>query len=34
VNPSIRIFLGNGLIVGIFLVLILEHLVMRKRRES
>lgn len=31
VAPSLRIFLGNGLIVGIFLVLILEHLVMKKR---
>ncbi len=31
VAPSLRIFLGNGLIVGIFLVLVLEHLVMKKR---
>lgn len=31
VAPSLRIFLGNGLIVGIFLVLVLEHLVMKKQ---
>lgn len=31
VEPSLRVFLGNGLIVGIILVLILEHLVMKKR---
>jgi len=30
-HPSIRVFLGNGLIVGIFMVLLLEHLVMRKK---
>ncbi len=34
VTPSLRVFLGNGLIVGIFLVLILEHVVMRKREEG
>ncbi len=33
VTPSLRVFLGNGLIVGIFLVLLLEHGVMRKREE-
>jgi xanthine/uracil permease len=31
VTPSLRIFLGNGLIVGIFLVLMLEHVIMRRR---
>jgi xanthine/uracil permease len=28
-----RVFFGNGLIVGIFLVLLLEHVVLRKRRN-
>ncbi|MFP5211987.1 MAG: uracil-xanthine permease family protein, partial [Acidobacteriota bacterium] len=28
---SLRLFIGNGLIVGIFLVVILEHLLMRKK---
>jgi uracil permease len=31
VPSSVRVFLGNGLIVGIVLVLVLEHLLMRKR---
>ncbi len=31
VAPSLRVFLGNGLIVGIFLVLVLEHLILKKR---
>jgi uracil permease len=33
---ALRVFLGNGLIVGIFLVLALEHVIMRKgeQRES
>jgi uracil permease len=29
--PSVRLFAGNGLIVGIFLVLLLEHVLMRKK---
>ncbi|MEN6487084.1 MAG: solute carrier family 23 protein [Syntrophobacteraceae bacterium] len=29
--PAARLFAGNGLIVGIFLVLLLEHVLMRKR---
>jgi uracil permease len=33
-HASVRIFLGNGLIVGIFLVLLLEHLVLRKKKTS
>jgi uracil permease len=32
--PSLRVFLGNGLLVGIFLVLLLEHLVMRKKADK
>lgn len=31
VTPSLRVFLGNGLIVGIFLVLLLEHVILRRR---
>lgn len=31
VSVSIRVFLGNGLIVGIVLVLLLEHIVLRRR---
>lgn len=31
ISASLRVFLGNGLIVGIFMVLLLEHVVMRKR---
>lgn len=34
VAPSLRIFLGNGLIVGIFLVLLLEHVIMRRRDSA
>jgi xanthine/uracil permease len=30
---ALRVFLGNGLIVGIFLVLTLEHLLLRKSRD-
>ena len=29
--PAVRLFFGNGLIVGIFLVLLLEHVLMRKK---
>jgi len=31
VPPAFQIFLGNGLIVGIFLVLLMEHVFLRKR---
>lgn len=34
VAPSLRVFLGNGLIVGIFLVLLLEHVILRRREGS
>jgi xanthine/uracil permease len=30
----LRVFLGNGLIVGIFLVLVLEHLILRKEKAA
>jgi uracil permease len=30
---ALRVFLGNGLIVGIFLVLALEHVIMRKGEQ-
>ncbi len=30
-HPALRIFLGNGLIMGIFLVLLLEHIVLRRK---
>ncbi|MGV8074628.1 MAG: uracil-xanthine permease family protein [Syntrophobacteraceae bacterium] len=30
---ALRIFLGNGLIVGIFLVLVLEHIILRKKKS-
>jgi uracil permease len=34
VPPVWRVFLGNGLIVGIFLALLLEHVLLRKKETS
>lgn len=34
VPGALRVFLGNGLIVGIFMVLLLEHVLLRKRKDD